>query len=48
LRSASAASSPATWPDRLEILRGAGHLLPMRTAAAFDRLLAGFLDSLQR
>jgi 3-oxoadipate enol-lactonase len=33
---------------RLEILPGADHLLPMRTAAAFTGLLAGFLDSLQR
>ncbi|MGH3274195.1 MAG: alpha/beta fold hydrolase [Streptosporangiaceae bacterium] len=33
---------------RLEILPGADHLLPMRTAAAFTGLLAGFLDSLPR
>jgi 3-oxoadipate enol-lactonase len=33
---------------RLKILPGADHLLPMRTAAAFTGLLAGYLDSLQR
>jgi pimeloyl-ACP methyl ester carboxylesterase len=33
---------------RLEILPGADHVPPMRTATAFAGLLAGCMDSLQR